>query len=664
MTMTPRWFSRRLDTTRRSADASRRYLAPRRWQGSVAAVGVGLLLAAAVSFVAEWLAAREVQLSLHDADRQQVRLRGTGQEIKVLGGDGRVAIFAHPPSRLVWSLPLRPGTHRFAASVGIDAEALARSDGVRFRVRVADVDAEREVVHVSAAADREPEWTAVEARFRTSGGVVRVALETDPGVRGNDAYDWALWAEPTIYEGSSPPMWWVALAVACLGVAHFRFPGSVSQCVRSGVMRPVAFLSLGSVLALAGPEAAFRVFPLLVPERVALTMPDGGAQHYGDRTGTRRWDDELGHLPLAGRCWTYWRPEVLRGRHPRPGASSARVEFCTDAHGFRNSDDIDDPTIAVIGDSFVQGSTIAFEDAWTTRLAERVGEPVLNLGVSGFSPQQSVAVLERFGLPRRPSRVLFAFFEGNDVDDTRHYRAYRQSRLRWDAFEAAAARAESSSRVLRRYERMRLWALGVFGLSFWAAPAETAPDPLNPVIGTIRGRSIETAFHGLLLYRTTLPRSAWEMSHAWQMASQSLARARELCERIGARLTVVLMPSKESIYPALLDGAFSTREFDAFVAAAAPRDAAPRASWHEDHLANREALHHLLLEHLEQERYDVIDLWPGFAAAAAEGQVLYWPYDTHLSTRGNALAAEIVANEVDVTLASTHRRDRVGRRKD
>ena len=66
-------------------------------------------------------------------------------------------------------------------------------------------------------------------------------------------------------------------------------------------------------------------------------------------------------------------------------------------------------------------------------------------------------------------------------------------------------------------------------------------------------------------------------------------------------------------------------------------------SWYADHLESHDALHHLLLEHLEGKGYDLIDLHPPFAAAAAEGRELYWTYDTHMNARGNALAAEVVS---------------------
>ena len=621
----------------------------RRLQEGITIVGLGLLLAAGVCLAFEWLTARETWLSLHDADVQQARDRGSGQEIYVLGQNGRVVILAHPPSRLAWQLQLRPGTHRFETFVGIDSAVLTKSDGVSFRVSVADDQAEREIAHADFAPDLDGSaWKRLEASFRTSGGTVRIALETGAGGRGNDSYDWALWAEPTVREGTSPASVLLVLGLVSLGIARTVFSGSISRTVRPGAMQRVGLLYLGCVLALIGHEVGLRAFPLLVPESAAQRLPHGGALHYGERTDGHRWDDELGYLPLAGRCWEYPRPEFLiDDQTPRGAASSEQVEFCTDADGFRNPSDLLAPAIGVIGDSFVQGATIPLEHAWTTLLGDSLDGSVLNLGVGGFAPQQSVIVLKRFGLPRRPSLVLFAIYEGNDIDDTEHYRAYRKSQLRWDAFVAAIARMNSNSRTVQRYQWMRLWAVGSFGVSRLGLSEGSPRGPLNPATGSIAGRPIETAFHRLLLYRTTRSRRAWVTMDAWEMARDSLARARELCAEAGARMVVVLFPSKESIYPALLDGAFSHDDFDEFVAGAAPRGATPRSTWYADHLENRGTLNRLLVEHLEREDYDFVDLTPGFAAAAAKGQALYWPFDTHMSTRGNALAAELVTERLN-----------------
>ena len=156
----------------------------------------------------------------------------------MLGGDGRVAIFAHPPSHLTWTLQLRPGTHRFETLVGIDAEALTKSDGVDFRVIVAAGGKEREIAHSRFTPDLDGStWKHVKASFCTSGGAVRIALKTGAGPRDDESYDWALWAEPTVREGTSAPVVLLSLGLVSLGIARRVFPGSISRSVRSGTMQ-------------------------------------------------------------------------------------------------------------------------------------------------------------------------------------------------------------------------------------------------------------------------------------------------------------------------------------------------------------------------------------------------------------------------------------------
>ena len=75
----------------------------------------------------------------------------------------------------------------------------------------------------------------------------------------------------------------------------------------------------------------------------------------------------------------------------------------------------------IVGDSFVEGLHVAEPDLISARLAERLGEPVANLGRTGYGPQQELEVLRRHGLAMHPRAVVWAFYEGNDLQDVATY---------------------------------------------------------------------------------------------------------------------------------------------------------------------------------------------------------------------------------------------------
>ena len=90
----------------------------------------------------------------------------------------------------------------------------------------------------------------------------------------------------------------------------------------------------------------------------------------------------------------------------------------TDRHGFNNPDALWDgpaPQIAMIGDSFAHGSCVSRDQNMESILQRRFG-PTLNLGVGGDGPLLELAALTEYAEPMQPKIVLWAFFEGNDIN--------------------------------------------------------------------------------------------------------------------------------------------------------------------------------------------------------------------------------------------------------
>src|SRR3954447_19218100 len=98
-----------------------------------------------------------------------------------------------------------------------------------------------------------------------------------------------------------------------------------------------------------------------------------------------------------------------------------------DRDGFRNPTDLGRADLVVIGDSFIEGLHVSAPELVTARLSESTGRPVANLGRTGYGPQQELQVLRRYGLPRRPRTCVWAFYEGNDLQDLDGYEADRKN---------------------------------------------------------------------------------------------------------------------------------------------------------------------------------------------------------------------------------------------
>src|SRR5262249_52114979 len=98
-----------------------------------------------------------------------------------------------------------------------------------------------------------------------------------------------------------------------------------------------------------------------------------------------------------------------------------------DQLGFRNSHEIEQADIAVLGDSFVEGLQTPEPELITTQLQKLTGMTKINLGQCGYGPEQELIVLRRFALPRKPKWCVWLFYEGNDLSDVSLFAAQKKN---------------------------------------------------------------------------------------------------------------------------------------------------------------------------------------------------------------------------------------------
>lgn len=122
-------------------------------------------------------------------------------------------------------------------------------------------------------------------------------------------------------------------------------------------------------------------------------------------------DQQLAMLPLAGlsNVLTVYCNE-----------RSGWTIYLADEHGFRNPRNPTRSTagerIALIGDSFVQGACVPDAKTLSGVLRTR-GWQAENYGVAGDGPLLELATLQEYVLPLNPSKVVWFFYEGNDIRD-------------------------------------------------------------------------------------------------------------------------------------------------------------------------------------------------------------------------------------------------------
>ena len=655
-----------------------------------------LALVPIVRWTRDYLLASETSLSFNDAVCVNAVKEGMDQKIQVIAAKGRIGILAHPPSRLEWTVQLRKGRHQFYVNVGIDEGAWNqdRSDGVIFKASYVQGDNERELFKVYVDPrhnETDRRWIPVNVAIRTNGDLFILALETTSGPAGNADFDWAYWAEPRILEATAPlNRQWVIIDLVgfffCVWlhrrvVAHRRVPSG--KCVWT-IGSVCVYILFASLLIAGCTEIFFRWFPLQFPYSAYHYLPDDGLRYFREGTkreiytsnGRSKGGEVSKPLPigfLRRPCirWSYRRQGDLISKKLVSSAYGESdppvIDFQTDARGFRTA--VDDPlwtpghsppSIIALGDSYTEAPQVQWNETWVSILAHEIGQPVRNLGVTGYSPQQCLMALRRFLDPERknsgepPKLVLFPLFENTFILKADRFKLYQDSRMLWPEFLVKSQRMALRSIVVRRLSFSFAWATLKYGgglLRSWlwqplAAVRHKEQFLFNPVKGEIAGSPVQIAFYDEYLYSSTFPKSRWEQCKGWNWTCETLKAARDLCDKAGVHLLVLVFPNKGSVYLPLLADAYNPRDFDRYVGRIA-EDAPPDGrTWHESFTMNHRAVNELVRGFCEENNLDCLDLGPALRKAAQKGDLVYFPADTHWNPYGHCIVGETIADAI------------------
>jgi hypothetical protein len=176
---------------------------------TVRAAGAVSLALAALLLLAVILATRERvadDLLTHlDEARMESPMglhNGFSRVEEVINGVSPPALFAHPPSRVTWSLEIPARQPVLRTSVALRSYVWQHlSDGVEFEVRATDgARTVKKTRFLDPSGDlNDRAWIELDLDLSPfAGRTAEVSLLTSPGPRNNPAYDWALWGDPRI----------------------------------------------------------------------------------------------------------------------------------------------------------------------------------------------------------------------------------------------------------------------------------------------------------------------------------------------------------------------------------------------------------------------------------------------------------------------------------
>jgi hypothetical protein len=240
-------------------------------------------------------------------------------------------------------------------------------------------------------------------------GAVVVACWVVPAVRGHGLYGRGLIKVAHAYAGIFAALAWLACLAVALAPARYR---------RALALRAMAVVAALLVAVPIG-DVAFTV-----------------------------WSVRVGHLWYYSQCFPRSQntsdPELVWKRAPglnwrgRKTPQCDEVVYRTDENGFRNPGGIRRADVVVVGDSVTEAGEVDEGSTFVRKAADTLGLEAVNLGTSGYGPQQELAVLRRYGLAYGPRLVVWQVTEWNDLIDAQAYRT----------------RHEPSARTLPPWERL------------------------------------------------------------------------------------------------------------------------------------------------------------------------------------------------------------------
>jgi hypothetical protein len=242
-------------------------------------------------------------------------------------------------------------------------------------------------------------------------GAVVVACWAVPALRGHGLYGHGLLKVIHAYTGIFAALAWLASAAVALSPARYR---------RALALRLMA------------------VFGALL---VAVPL--------GDLASTL-WSVRVGHLWYYSQCFPRSQntadPELVWKRAPGLTWRGRKTPYCdevvyrTDENGFRNPAGLRRADIVFLGDSVTEGGEVDESSTFVRKTAAALGLEAVNLGTSGYGPQQELAVLRRYGLAYDPRLVVWQVTEWNDLIDAQAYRTRHEPAARtlpaWDKLYA------------------------------------------------------------------------------------------------------------------------------------------------------------------------------------------------------------------------------------
>src|SRR5262249_51024452 len=243
-----------------------------------------------------------------------------------------------------------------------------------------------------------------------------------------------------------------------------------------------------------------------------------------------RLDKDLAFRRIPNMHWSGRPASDIEQAYGLPRSLKTPITFTYDRWGYRNTAEMEQASIVLIGDSYVEGWYVSDEQTVASQLGHRLGQFVANLGVAGYGTTQELRVLKGDALAKKPKVIAWFFFEGNDLYDDRWFEEY---------FLAGETTPESNQ------WKQRSFTLNAFRyIRVWSDPIVPNRAPYWALLPKEDGSSRRIYFFDY----AAVPWTELEESR-WEKTKQTFRDGIQAARANGASIILIYVPIKFRVYP-------------------------------------------------------------------------------------------------------------------
>lgn len=396
-------------------------------------------------------------------------------------------------------------------------------------------------------------------------------------------------------------------------------------------------------------ERKFKVLAITISILISLIVADIAARLI---TGPRRYVEEETYFhrpPNAVQTGTAQDVPEEAFLYPKtpPGYPDIEYTLTTDKRGFRNTTDLQQYDIVILGDSFAEGSKVTDQDAWPVLLAEKTQQPIYNLGMSAGHPGTYLETLKQFGPELSPKTVICLLYEGNDFRDSNYRKKDTLSDQIEDYFKESPIRNALKNVLIRS-----------FG-SIVTAPPPTdpnrpVPNPNAQSAGPLSWLPVQVpaepngnyyTFKIKRLLEHFVTKEAFLESQGVKKTFAALRDIKNLCTEKDIRLIIAYAPDKPHLLLPLITDIVSPEQLHAFMAL--KQKSLPPADKLIEALLTRHNVQESAVEQFcRTESIEFLSLTAPLRKATAEGTQTYFTYDQHWTPLGHKIVADTISQNI------------------